>query len=416
MDLLMPKLSATMETARVVEWRCAPGDRVARGKPLLEVETDKATMEIEAPADVELSSIVAPAGEEVAVGGLLAVLIGAGDAPGPAQPPAPTAAPATDPRFEPRAARVRASPLARRLAGEMGIDLAALGPGRGPGGRVRRDDVLAAARLTGGAGPRREAPAVALPPPLAPSAKAEAAPPARPALLARDGDVHLLSPMRAAVADSVRLSRSTIPSFSLGRWVDTSALKQARALLGASAAGRPTPTVTDFLLQALADCLAQAPRLRDRYVESEGRPGREEAAGVDIGLVVALPEGLSIPVLRGLEGRSLGSISEEREAAVQRARAGRLAPQDRGSPPFVLSNLGRGGADRFEAIIPPGSTSILAVGREHDRVVALHGAITVRPGIELTLSTDHRLIDGRIAAAFLGDLARRIERGPWTAP
>ncbi|MEO8668885.1 MAG: 2-oxo acid dehydrogenase subunit E2, partial [Bauldia sp.] len=173
--------------------------------------------------------------------------------------------------------------------------------------------------------------------------------------------------------------------------------------------------VTDFLLQAMADTLAGMPEILDRLGEANGRPVRITPATVDIGLVVAVTGGMMIPVVRDLRGKSLGEIARLRQAAVQRVRAGRLVAADAGPVSISLSNLGRSGIDRFEAIIGPGQTSILAAGREQERVIARGGAIVVARGMNLTFSVDHRLIDGRAGAEFLGLLADRIERGPWTS-
>lgn len=223
--------------------------------------------------------------------------------------------------------------------------------------------------------------------------------------------------MRAQIAASVTLSRQTIPSFVLDRWIDTSAVERARALIGPEIerAGGVKLTFTDFLLQAMADSLGQSPALLDRYVEQGGKPARIRGASVDIGLVVSVAEGIMIPVLHDLAGKSLAAIAAARQAAVQRARSGRLSQADYQPAAISLSNIGRSGADRFEAIISPGQTSILAVGREHEKVVARAGAIAISKGVNVTLACDHRLIDGLTGADFLGVLADRMERGPWSA-
>jgi pyruvate dehydrogenase E2 component (dihydrolipoamide acetyltransferase) len=291
------------------------------------------------------------------------------------------------------AARVLASPLARRLAAERGLDLGSL-RGTGPHGRVRRRDVLAASASR----------------PVSTVGRAPAA--------SRHGETaEPLTPMRAGIAESVSLSRRTIPSFALDRWVETGAIEAARLAHGAAIeqATGIKPTATDFLLQAMADTLATLPAILDRFTEANGRPGRISPATVDIGLVVAVPGGMMIPVVRDLAGKSLGEIARLRQAAVLRVRAGRLVAADAEPVSISLSNLGRSGIDRFEAIVSPGQTSILAAGRQHERVVPRGGAIAIARGMNLTFSVDHRLIDGRAGAEFLALLADRIERGPWTA-
>jgi len=381
MDLLVPKLSATMETATVLRWLKKPGERVRIGEPIVELETDKAALEVESPGEGTLA-VVAAEGAVLPIGARLATI--GGDT---ATSPAPT--------------RVPASPLARKLAEMHGVDLARI-TGSGPHGRRRKRDVLGAAE-------------VAVPPRAAPIPAA--APSARPLQGTEGGAVEPLSPMRRRIAEAVALSRRTIPAFALDRWVETRAITAARQALGPEIerASGIRLTLTDFLVQALADTLGAMPRLLGRFVEAEGGPARVTPASIDIGLVVATEDGMTIPKLRDLRGQSLRAIAALRQAAVQRARAGRLTAADAEPVSLTLSNLGAGGADRFEAIIEPGQSSIVAVGREHERVIARGGAIVVARGLILTVSVDHRVIDGRRGAEFLGLLAERIERGPWTA-
>ena len=165
-------------------------------------------------------------------------------------------------------------------------------------------------------------------------------------------------------------------------------------------------------MQALAETLAAHPGILDRWHEEDGRAGRIRADSIDIGLVVALPDGVMIPALRGLGDMSLREIVRARHAAVRRARSGRLLQADHAPVSFSLSNIGASGADRFEAIINPGQSGILAVGRQHERVIARGGAVAIARGVNLTLCLDHRLIDGLAGAQFMELLAARIERGP----
>jgi len=399
MDFIVPKLSATMESATVLRWLKQAGQSVRMGEPLVELETDKAAIEVEAPADGTLESILAPEGTQLPIGAALGRLATSGAEPAPvaakpaaAPPPAapvvaakkPAAATAVSP------ARIPASPLARRLAGHAGIALAQL-TGTGPGGRIRKRDVLAALGAKGQAERPRTLPGSA-----APSA---------------------LSPMRLRIAEAVALSRRTIPAFALDRWVETTALDQARRELGPRIE-RETGvkvTVSDLLLQALADTLAAQPALLDRWVEESCQPQRLSPGSIDIGLVVSVEGGMMIPVLSDLGGRSLAEIARSRRDAVQRVRTGRLSAADSAPASISLSNLGKSGIDRFEAIINPGQSSILAVGRAHERVIARGGAPAVARGFHLTFSVDHRLIDGLRGAEFLGALADRIEFGPWAA-
>lgn len=443
MDFVLPKLSATMETAIVGKWFRKTGEPVKMGEPLVEIETDKATLEVESPIDGRLAEIVAETGAELEIGAVLARLevkggtakatssasssasasamatsaaapLRAASAPMSSSVATARTAPATVPSepppmkttsvasAAPAAARLLSSPLARRLAGLHGVELAGV-KGSGPHGRIRKRDVLAAIDA------RPPAPANFLARPAATLAQA--------GIAAGDGQAEPLWSMRAQIAASVTLSRQTIPSFVLDRWIDTSAVERARALIGPEIeqAGGIRPTFTDFLLQAMADSLGQSPALLDRYVDQGGKPARARGSSIDIGLVVSVAEGIMIPVVRDLAGKSLGAIAAARQAAVQRARSGRLSQADYQPAAISLSNLGRSGADRFEAIISPGQTSILAVGREYEKVVPRAGAIAIAKGVNVTLACDHRLIDGLTGADFLGVFADRMQLGPWSA-
>lgn len=344
MDVVVPRLGALDREARLARWLKQPGDPVAAGEPIAELETALASLEIVAPAAGILRSHAVPEGATVPVGGRLAVIAGDGaeaETPDTVAPPAPPA---------PKAAA--------------------------PAGRQR--------------------PAIRLP----------AVPVVEP-----------LVPMRARVAETVRASRQTIPSFSLDRFVSLAAAEAARAAL-APAIERDAGvriSLTDFLLQALADTLAHQPRMLAQWTELDGKPARRQPASADIGLVVATDDGMMIPVVRDLAGKSLAAIAGARQAAVRRVRSGRLIVADGEPAPLALSNLARGGADRFDAIIAPGSSSVLAVGRERDVVVARDGVPAVVRGVQFTLTVDHRLIDGMLASTFLGLLAERFEEGPWTA-
>jgi pyruvate dehydrogenase E2 component (dihydrolipoamide acetyltransferase) len=401
MDLIVPQLSSTMEAARVVKWLKRPGDRLRTGEAVVEVETDKSSMEIESPADAVLTEILVAEGEEAPVGGTLARLAASesdpttGAAPRVSAPAATAATPAAATRVAPVAAapsvaprdageRVKASPLARRLAAEAGLDLRAI-RGTGPGSRIRKRDVLRSDPSSGGDAAARSAS------PL----------PARP-----------LSSMRARIAETVSASRRSIPSYTLDRWVETTRLAAEHARLATDESG-PKITFTDMLLQAMADTLSRLPAILDRWLEGAAQPSLVSPRTVDIGLVVALEQGLLIPTIHDVANRGLAHIARARHQAVERARTGRLTASDHAPASIALSNLGKSGVDRFEAIINPGQSSILAVGREHERALADGGRLYAARGANLTLSVDHRLIDGRLGAEFLGLLAGRIEQGSW---
>jgi pyruvate dehydrogenase E2 component (dihydrolipoamide acetyltransferase) len=390
MDFLVPKLSATMESVKVLRWLKHVGDKVAIGEPLVELETDKAAMEVESPVEGTLEAVFAAEGAELAAGAVLARLGTAGEA---ALASTTNSSPATK-RDEPAnpaelaPARILASPFARRLAGMKGIELAALAAPK-PLQRIRGRDVLAAAEA-------RDAKET----PLIPSMGFEP-----------------FSAVRRQIAEAVTQSRKTIPSFVIDRWVSATAIDQARAAYSDRIEKTigVRPTFTDFLLLALVDSFSKHPGILDRWHEENGRVGRIRAASCDIGLVVALSDGVLIPVLRNLAGKSIHEIVQARRDAVQRARSGRLLQADYAPVSFSLSNIGKRGADRFEAIIYPGQSSILAVGRQHDRVIARSGGIAVARGVNLTLTVDHRLIDGLLGAEFIETLAERIEHGTWSA-
>jgi pyruvate dehydrogenase E2 component (dihydrolipoyllysine-residue acetyltransferase) len=410
MDLLVPQLSSTMETARVVRWLKRPGDRIRIGEAVVEVETDKSTMEVESPANGVLTEILVTEGQEVAVAGALACLCASEDSvPSTVTVAFPDAATAlsgtatalsdtaafaavepTPTARAPQAAavseRILASPLARRLAAEAGLDLRAV-QGSGPNSRIRKRDVLRMKSLAGaGAVMRTDTSSPTL---------------ARP-----------VSPMRARIAETVSASRKLIPSYNLDRWVETSCLAAAQAQFAAGASGDRI-TFTDMLLQALADTLSQTPAMLDRWLEGASQPSIISSRTIDIGLVVALEQGLMIPTLGDLANKDLADIARTRRQAVERARAGRLTSMDTAPASMTLSNLGKSGVDRFEAIISPGQSSILAVGREHERALASGGRLYAARGVNLTLSVDHRLIDGQLGAQFLDLLANRLEQGSW---
>ena len=400
MDLLVPKLSATMETVKVLRWLKQVGDKVAMGAPLVELETDKATMEVESPAEGTLEAVLGAEGEELSVGALLARLRIAGESVTPSEMKSTATSVAVAPAHgaDPVAAasrsstrapgsRVLASPFAKRLAKMNGTDLGRLAAAS-PLTRIRGRDVIAALQT-------RDAKVK-----LTTSASADFEP---------------FSPARRQIAESVALSRRTIPSFVIDRWVETTAIDRARLTLGREIerAIGIKPTLTDFLFQALAESFARHPRILDRWHEQNGHAVRMRVSNIDLGLVVALADGVMIPVLRNLADKSIREIAQARRDAIQRARSGRLLQADLTPISFSVSNLGRSGADRFEAIIYPGQSGILAVGRQHERVIARAGGVAVAIGLNLTLSLDHRLIDGLQGTQFIDTLAERIERADW---
>ena len=393
----IPRVGLVMETARVQRWLKAVGDTVAPGETLLEVETEKSLVDIEASVAGRLLEILAQPEQEVAVGAPLAwIEDGRPQAAGGAaeQPVAAAAAAAVAETAPPaevdasEAHRLRASPAARRLAAERNVDLSGL-QGTGPRGRIQLEDVERAA------GARPSA-----------SANAAAADSRQP-----------LGAMRRAVARAMALSNATVPQFTVSRVVDWTEALAIRASLAARLEPEgASVSVNDLLLQAAARTLLEFPGLNGVFV---GDPDAADAfirpaSGTAIGLVVALAEGMLVPVFHGAERRSLADIARQRSDAVVRARNFRLRHGEAGGATLTISNLGASGPDRFTAVLNPPESAILAMGRMRDLPVARDGAVVVRPVSDLTLTVDHRLADGRMASDFLARLVQILEGRDWT--
>jgi pyruvate dehydrogenase E2 component (dihydrolipoamide acetyltransferase) len=364
----IPKIGLVMEEVRVVRWLKSVGDAVVAGEPLLEVETEKAVVEIEAAGTGRLSQILVQADSRAVVGDQVAWIESAEvqDA----------AAAERDAGRD--AGRIRSTPVARKLAGKHGIDLGGI-TGTGPGGRVQLDDVQRAL-------------------------VARVLPAAQP-----------LSPMRRALARAMTTSHATIPQFTVTRSVDWTELQALRGEFAARLRpAAPKLSVNDFLLQALARTLIEFPALNSTF---SGDPDSADArivpaSGAHIGLVVAVDDGLLVPVIHDVEQLGLAEIARRREDCVERGLKGRLKREDAGAT-ISISNLGADGPDRFTAIINPPQSAILAVGRRRECVVAKEGVIVVRPLSELTLTVDHRVADGRLAARFLARLVVILEGRDW---
>jgi pyruvate dehydrogenase E2 component (dihydrolipoamide acetyltransferase) len=375
----IPKIGLVMENARLVRWLKNVGDTVKTGEPLLELETEKSVVEIEATMSGRLVEILLQTDEEAKVGDRVAWVETDEAEPARASMPA-TASPAT--RAPPSSSRVgagsptriRSSPVARRLAAEYNVDLGQVS-GSGPLGRVQLEDVKRALGEAGG-----------------------------------------LSPMRRAVARAMALSNATVPQFWVERAIDMSTLQAVRAeLSGKLPKDSPKPSVNDFLLQAVARALLELPALNATFAGDPAAPDARivPASGVHIGLVVAMEEGLLVPVIHHVERFGLGEVARRRADVVERALHGRLKREELEGATFSISNLGADGPDRFTALINPPQSAILAVGRQHDCVVARAGKFEVRPTCELTLTVDHRVADGRLAATFLARLVQILEGRDW---
>jgi pyruvate dehydrogenase E2 component (dihydrolipoamide acetyltransferase) len=383
--VIMPALEMAQETGKIVRWLKAPGDAVRKGEPIVEVETDKVTVEVEAPASGILGDVTAGEGDVVPVGQAIAQVFASGEAgstaaaaPG-ARPPVAVGALATartsvghhvaSRETDGAAARlVAASPKARRLAAERGLDLGAL-RGSGPGGAVLAADVpLPAVR-------------------------------AKEPLVAAPG----VGTVWRVMAERMTASWTTAPHFYLVREVDASRLIAWRERVKGQAGARIT--YTDLLVRLVAAALSRHPAVNAAWKDGTIAPG----ADISIGLAVAIEAGLVVPVIHRADTLSLAEIAARREDVVSRAQAGRLRPADIQGAGFTISNLGMFGVDAFSAIVNSPQAAILAVGRIADRVVAVNGAPAVRPTMVLTLSCDHRALDGARGARFLGELAELIE-------
>jgi pyruvate dehydrogenase E2 component (dihydrolipoamide acetyltransferase) len=388
----IPKIGLVMETVRITRWLKNVGDPVQAGEPLLEVETEKSVVEIEAAVGGRLDQILVPVGEETKVGERIAWIESAEASAAPAhrpQPPEGTPAPARPepaPREPAGAGRIRSTPAARRLAAQQGVDLRQIA-GTGPGGRVQMADLSR------------------------PEDDGRAVPRERPAPAAGG-----MSPMQRALARAMSLSNATVPQFTVERALDCTALQAARAEFAPAAApGAPPLSVNDFLLQAVARALVDLPAMNATY--SGDRDGAEArivpASGTHVGLVVALEGGLLVPVLHDVERLGLAQLARARRECVERALHGRLRREELTGATCSLSNLGARGPDRFAAMINPPESAILAVGRQRDGVVARNGGFAVRPLAELTLTVDHRVVNGQLAAQYLARVVEILESRDW---
>jgi pyruvate dehydrogenase E2 component (dihydrolipoamide acetyltransferase) len=423
----MPKPGQMTEECTVVAWHKKEGDPVRRGDVLFEIETDKSTMEVEAfdngvllrrvveeGAVVPVNAICAyigEPGEEIPAGEPLTAASGAGAAaktvPSPVAPAAGpgSAAPAPSPATErpepaprpslPESRRSLAiSPRASRLATEAGLDPRVIA-GSGPGGRIVERDVRAALEA-------RPATAAVAPPVPAPApAAALATAPAGPAIPGEE-EPRPLSRMRRVIAERLTLSATTIPHFTVTVAVDVTGLLALRQEL--KAAGT-TLSVTDFVLAATAQTLVEFPDVNSRTDGTLVWPRRR----VHLGLAVSVPGGLVVPVIRDADRLGLGELHDRAAALAAAAREGALGPDDLAGSTFTVSNLGMFGVDEFSAIINPGEAAILAVAAAVPTAVAIGDGLAVRSIMKLTLSADHRLVDGEMGARFLNAIRRRLE-------
>ena len=427
-NVILPALGMSQDTGKIVQWLKAEGEQVAKGEPLVEIETDKATVEIEAPADGTLTRVSAVAGDDVPVGHVIAIILAAGEvspevgvqpsietnqqsalnrAPSPLasriaaehnldlnqvrsagkriqkadvltylQDQEKAVATSTSPRL------TMASPKARRLAAEQGRDLVAI-KGSGPGGAVLAADVWAAFTQA--------------PPP------AEVAGAVPSEATTNGSDTLALSNTWRIMAERTTQSWTSIPHFYLVREVNASRLIAWREQILKRSAEKVT--YTDLLVKIVAAALRLHPRLNAAWDEGKITLKQE----VHVGLAVAVEEGLVVPVIHLADTLDLSEIARQRVELAAKARSGQLRLQDISSGTFTISNLGMYNVDAFNAIINQPQAAILAVGRIAERVVPVNGQPAVRPMMVLTLSCDHRAVDGARGAQFLDTVATLIE-------
>jgi pyruvate dehydrogenase E2 component (dihydrolipoamide acetyltransferase) len=414
----MPALGIAQETGVLVAWLKAEGDEVSKGEPLMEVETDKATVEVEASASGTLANVTAQPGDNIPVGQVIALILAPGESA-----PAPPAEESSLEKPEERA-EIPISPLAARIAAEHKVDLRQI-PAKGT--RIQKEDVLAylemspagSAETTSGNGralaspkARRLAQESGLeltaisgsgPEGAVLAADVLAAAETRATAPAPAGETLPVSRMWQVMAQRLSQSWTSVPHFYLTAEVNVSALIDWRAKLLQRLAEKVT--FTDLLVKLVAAALRKHPRLNAKW-ENESIILNPE---INIGLAVAVEEGLLVPVIHRADRLGLADLAARRKDLVARAQVGKLSLAEMSGGTFTLSNLGMFGVDAFSAIVNPPQAAILALGRIADRVVPVEGQPAVRPMLTLTLSCDHRVVDGARGAEFLQTLVSFIE-------
>ena len=432
-EVIMPALGMAQDEGVLLRWLKKEGEMVQAGEPLMEVATDKVDVQVEAPASGLLTAVTAQEGDEIPVGQVIALIAAEGEEL-PAKPvSAPLATDMEDSEGEPPAQSVPSqsrvhSPVAARMAAQHGIDLADV---PAVGGRISREDIEAHMRTAGagvrvlaspkarrlarerdidlaslaGNGPQGAVLAADVPLTVQPPTESITQPQPVPAPAASPPDQPTVSRMWQIMAQRLTASWTSVPHFYLVREVDATGLQGWRSLLASKTPDRVNVTYTDLLTKLTALSLARFPRLNASWRDGEILFNPD----INIGLAVAVPEGLLVPVVHKADQLQVQDIAARRTDLVARANRASLLPDDFAGGTFTISNLGMYGVDAFNAIVNPPQAAILAVARITDRVVAVDGQPAVRPMLTLTLSCDHRAVDGVMAAQFLDTLAALIE-------
>jgi len=396
-SVVMPALEMAQETGKLLAWRKKEGDRVSKGEPLLDVETDKAVVEVEAPADGFLAGIKASEGADIPVGQTIAWIVEAGENPPadvitaapsaragahatPEVPQSSRSAPSTS---VPPASAAKISPKARRLAKELEVDVG-LVQGTGAAGEVLASDVESAARARG----------------------ASDAAASDSASMQESGNVEVPTAVGRLMAERTTQSWTTVPHFFVSRDVDASALNsyRERVLGETERTDAARVTHTDLLVALAARVLLKHPRLNASW-SPEGIRLHEY---VNVGVAIAVSDGVVTAVIANAHRATLAEIASQRRDIADRARSGKLRPADVSGATFTITNLGMYQVDQFQAIIVPPQAAILAVGAIRERAIAVQGKAEVRRMMTLTVSCDHRVADGARAAMFLSDLAQAL--------
>ena len=394
-DILMPRLSDTMTEGAIAAWRKQPGDSISPGDVLVEIETDKALMEQEAYDAGVLVEILVAEGENVAIGTPIARLddgrdevapprlaAGAAPAPVPAPVPAPTPAPA-----DVAPERRTATPLVRRLARERGVDLRDVS-GTGPGGRIVRADLEAAG---------------------APAVRAQTDEPSAAIPDARAPRGVPFDAVRQAIASRLTTSATTVSSFTATASADVGELLSLRAQINDASTGTPTKiSVNDLMVRATAIALREHPEINASY-SPDGRGQTLLHSRVHIGIAVASPVGLVVPVVRDADRAAVSTVAAATRELIEKAADRTLTTAEMSDGTFTISNLGMFGIEHFTAIINPPQGAILAVGGVRDELALVDGAVVSRSRLRVTLTADHRIIDGAAAARFLSTLVTLLE-------